>query len=307
VSTIVVGVDASDRSRDALAFARQLASTTEADIVVANTFPYDDRPSRMANTGFRHALESDATELVRDMSRELGGLGDDRVRTAVAARTSAAHGLHDVAEMEHAALIVVGSSHVGTVGRVLPGSTAERLLHGAPCPVVIVPKDYRAHSGELRRIGVAHDGSPESEAALRGAIEIARATGAGLRVIRVMDALGYSTPALMGGPGYVELREDIEKELRSELDEAVAKIPGDVSATGEFLTGDPAHELLERTGGLDLLVTGSRGYGPLRAVMVGGVTGRVIRGAACPVLVLAHGVESPLGGLFARGAEAPAG
>ena len=37
---------------------------------------------------------------------------------------------------------------------------------------------------------------------------------------------------------------------------------------------------------LDVLVMGSRGYGPLHAVLVGGVAGRVVRDAACPVIVL---------------------
>jgi nucleotide-binding universal stress UspA family protein len=306
VSTILVGVDESERSRDATAFARDLASTAGATVVVANVFPYDDRPSRMASAEFRHALETDAVKVVRDMSGPLADLGHDRVQTAVAARLSAAHGLHDLAEMERAALIVVGSSHVGTAGRVMPGSTGERLLHGAPCPVAIVPQGYRDRAGELHRVGVAYDGSPESTAAVRGAIEIARATGAELRVIRVMDALGYSTPALMGGPGYVELRGTIEQELRAELDEALGRIPADVSARAVFVTGDPAHELAEQSGTLDLLVTGSRGYGPLRAVMAGAVIGRVLRDAACPVLVVPRGVESPLGALFARGAETPA-
>jgi Universal stress protein family len=67
-----------------------------------------------------------------------------------------------------------------------------------------------------------------------------------------------------------------------------------------------------RSGTLDLLVTGSRGYGPLRAVMVGGVTGRVMHDAACPVVVIPRGVESPLGlvtsfGLGAAGCFAPRG
>ena len=51
--------------------------------------------------------------------------------------------------------IVVGSSHRGPVGRIVPGSVGERLLHGAPCPVAVAPRGY---SGEafagIQRIGV---------------------------------------------------------------------------------------------------------------------------------------------------------
>jgi hypothetical protein len=49
---------------------------------------------------------------------------------------------------------------------------------------------------------------------------------------------------------------------------------------------------------------GSRGYGPLRAVLAGGVSGRVIRGAHCPVVVMPRGVEAPLGELFGATAKA---
>jgi nucleotide-binding universal stress UspA family protein len=65
------------------------------------------------------------------------------------------------------------------------------------------------------------------------------------------------------------------------------------------LEGDPAERLIAASEKLDLLVTGSRGYGPLRAVLAGGVSGRVIRGAHCPVIVVPRGVEAPLGELFA--------
>ena len=57
--------------------------------------------------------------------------------------------------------------------------------------------------------------------------------------------------------------------------------------------------LVERSHDLDLLVIGSRGYGPLHSVLLGGVSGRVIRDAACPVIVVPRGAEVPLGALFA--------
>ena len=181
----------------------------------------------------------------------------------------------------------------------MPGSTGERLLHGAGRPVVIVPKDYRTSTHVLDTVGVAYDGSAESAVALRAAAGVARATGARLRVIRVLEALAYGTPAMMGGPSYTQLSQDVEANAREELDAAVADLPPDVDAAAVFLSGDPARELAEQTRTLDLLVTGSRGYGPLRAVMTGGVTGRLMRDAACPVVILPRGVESPLGALFA--------
>ena len=270
----------------------------------------------MTSLSDRKILQTEAEDLVSRLSAELDDLGEERVHTAVVARHSPAHGLHDLTPEVQADLVVVGSSHIGTVGRVLPGSTGERMLHGdhltfdavrdtladaglrgAACPVAIVPKNYRSHAQAFDAIGVAYDGSPESTVAVRAAAEVARRTGSELRVIRVMDTTTYGTPARTGAPSSV-FRDGIEPPLRQDLDQAVAALPAEVSATAVFLKGDPADELAAQTSTLDVLITGSRGYGPLRAVMTGGVTGRVLRDAACPVIVLPRGVESNLGELF---------
>jgi nucleotide-binding universal stress UspA family protein len=299
--TILVGVDASERSSDAIAFAHRVASASGATIVVANVFPYD--PGRMAKPELCRALEREAVALVDRMSDGLGDLGEGRVRTLVAARISPAHGLQELADREHADLIVVGSSHVGTAGRVMPGSTGERLLHGASCAVAIVPQGYRTTAAELHRIGVAYNGTRESVAALRSAVDIARAAGGELRVIRVMEMLDYGMPALMSGPGYVRFRKDVEHDFREELDEAMRGLPADIHAQSAAYAGEPEEQLPRESRTLDVLVTGSRGYGPLHAVIVGGVSGRLVRDAACPVVVVPRGVDHPLGELFARRAE----
>jgi len=57
----------------------------------------------------------------------------------------------------------------------------------------------------------------------------------------------------------------------------------DFAATASRATGDPEELLTARTEKLDLLVMGSRGYGPLHAVLVGGLSGRMVRTAHCPV------------------------
>jgi nucleotide-binding universal stress UspA family protein len=105
----------------------------------------------------------------------------------------------------------------------------------------------------------------------------------------------------MGGPGYDRMRADLEAAAHARLDAAVAQLPAAVAATPTLLAGDPARELVEHSRELDLLVVGSRRYGPLRAVLLGGVSGRVVRSAACPVVVVPRGEERPLAALTARG------
>ncbi len=302
MTTILIGVDGSARSEDAVAFARRLAGATTGRVVVACAFPYSDVPSRAANLTYREALKTDALRTARRMSELLSNLAGDRIHTAAVANPSPPHALHDVAEAEDASIVVLGSTHTGRAGRVMPGSTAERLLHGAPCAVAIVPEGYREHAHPaITRIGVAYNGTAESKAAVAAAAEAAAALDAELTVIGVIEADMYGAPAMTGGPSYNLLRKDIDAQIRSNLDAVVAGLPEGVRGVVACLAGDPADRLTAASEKLDLLVIGSRGYGPLRAVLAGGVSGRVVREAHCPVIVIPRGVEAPLGELF--GAE----
>ena len=130
------------------------------------------------------------------MRDRLDGIAADRRQIRITPNPSAAHALHDIAQAEHAELIVVGSSHTGRLGRVAPGSTGERLLHGAPCAVAIVPDGYRTRAEQpIRRIGVAYDGSDEATAAVAAAVELARALSAELEIIGVVAPEAYSASA----------------------------------------------------------------------------------------------------------------
>jgi nucleotide-binding universal stress UspA family protein len=222
--------------------------------------------------------------------RERLDLPEKRSTIKIAANVSAAQALQSMAHAEDAALVVVGSTHTGRAGRVFPGSTGERLLHGSPCTVAVVPQGYEART--LRRVGVAYDGSPESRSAAGAAAELARGTGAELVVIGVAEPFLYEVETPVDGP----TAADIVRALQTELDTLVDELP--VDATTALLTGDAAELLAGYSLHVDVLVTGSRGYGPARSVLVGGVSGRLLRSARCPVLIVPRGVDAPLGGLF---------
>ena len=300
MSTILIGVDAGEPSQDAVAFARRLADASDAHLVLANAYPYSDLPHRASNTTYREALRDGSLELVQAMRERLEGFPEQRSTVKITANTSPAHALHKMADAEDAALIVVGSTHTGRAGRVLPGSTGERLIHGSPCAVAVVPADYRRRTEPIRKVGVAYNQTPEARAAAFSAAELARAFGAELVVIGVADATGFEAPALMGGPSAPSVRVEIDRHVQESLDALVAELPQDVTATTKRLTGDPGEMLADHSAYLDLLVTGSRGYGPLHSVLAGGVSGRVLRNAQCPVVIVPRGVDAALAGLFAR-------
>src|SRR4029079_14386360 len=96
-------------------------------------------------------LVVDCSGALAQAERELGREGIP-VECRGLTGTSAARALHEAARAEDAGLVVVGSTRQGAIGRVLPGSTADRLLHGSPCPIAIVPSGWEAGGG-LQPIG----------------------------------------------------------------------------------------------------------------------------------------------------------
>jgi Universal stress protein family len=101
-------------------------------------------------------------------------LGDLRVYQAI----TAARGLHDLVREESAPAVVVGSSHLGTLGRVALGSTAARLLVDSPCPVAVASRGWAERGrGAPSTIGVGLDGCVNCEAALATARLLTKGLG----------------------------------------------------------------------------------------------------------------------------------
>ena len=302
---IVVGIERSERTDDALALARMLA-TPAARLVLAGACEFPSLALGGADIAGLVAEEAvaEGRALVARRADRLRASGLD-VEEVVAAFGSPASLLQSTAEEQEAELVVIGSTHTTPRGRVLPGSTGEVLLAGAPCAVAIAPSGYASvtHTAP-ERIGAAFDGSDEARAALDAAVGLAARYGAALQVLTVLDVAGFASPALMGGPGYDRVHADVEATAHAHLDEVVAELPRDVATEGRLLEGAPARMLAEASADLDLLLMGSRGFGPLRAVLLGGVSGRLVREARCPLIVTPRGVGHPMAGLLDRATAA---
>jgi nucleotide-binding universal stress UspA family protein len=235
----------------------------------------------------------------------IAGQALDRLRAELPVETRLAYdfsvprALHTAAEQLGAGLLVVGSTARGPLGRVLPGSTAERLLHGASCPVALAPSGYRRSA--LGTIAVGFVDTPEGQAALGAAHALAARAGARLRAIAVLGAdAGLETGRHSPWHG-LEGRD--RQAAEQALERALAALPPGVAVESEIHVDDPADVLVRISEHVDALVCGSRGYGPLRSVLLGGVSRRVVDGAHCPVLVLSRGVERPLEDLLPAEAE----
>jgi nucleotide-binding universal stress UspA family protein len=306
---IIVGYDPMTSDRAPINFGVAAARFTGAPLIVASASATGDRSDAGQQD---EELVVDASEALERARRELEPEGIP-VECRELRSTSAARALHEMSEAEDAGLLVVGSTRRGPVGRVIPGSTAERLMHGAPCPIAIVPPGWEAGAG-LHTIGVAYVDTVEGREALRGAHALARRAGASLRVLTAVKAglarYGETQPrtAEQRGKDFDEVEGELRVRAENALRRATEALDGDVAVEADAFVEDPADVLIRVSENVDLLICGSRGYGPLRAVLLGGVSRRLTAEARCPVIVLPRGVEASLDALMeASPGAAPAG
>jgi nucleotide-binding universal stress UspA family protein len=281
---ILVGYDDSDQAKDALALGKQLADATGAELIVAGVFPFGPMWA-----GFHPHFRDAEAEYTRQIEAAADAVGAE---PEAFPSSSPARGLHELAEEIGADLIVVGSAHHGRVGQVLAGSVGVALLHGSPCGVGVAPHGYRKHAGGyIGAIAAGLDGSAESDRALMAASELAAATGAKLKLISVAEppVLGTGRGA---ADGWRALKDTIEEQGREQLAKAWSTVPDDVEVEATLISGDAVEALVNvaATPGT-LLVVGSRGYGPLRRVLLGSVSTSLVRLAPCPLIVTPRGAH----------------
>jgi nucleotide-binding universal stress UspA family protein len=286
--SIVAGYSGPPTGLDVLAFSTRWARSSGDHVVVVSVHP----GSAPVGVG---RVDAEWVAYLRDeSSRQLAEAKSalppevEATYRRVAA-DSAAHGLHDVAEEESSggALVVLGSRKTRGLRRTYPGSTAERLLQGAPVSVALVPWGYGESTGErLSRVTVAYVDTPDGQVALKHGASVAQRLGASLEVLsvvpdtRVVPALG----------DVARFGEEQRAGYEEALEAAVESLPKELGATGRLLDGPVVDALADITPDqADLLICGSRGYGPARRVLLGGVSSRVLRHARVPVLVVPRG------------------
>jgi nucleotide-binding universal stress UspA family protein len=277
-SNVLIGVDGKQGGRDAIALARTLAAP-DARLALAHV---DEIPPERGAT---EALPFERT-LAREMlERERERAKLDAERVAVAGPMKAGQGLHVLAEDRGSDLLVVGSTRHSALGRVLMGDDTAAALNGAPCAGAVAPRGYAAAPHALHRIGVGYDHSPESETALSVARALAAREDGSITVVRVVTLSEVSElkPIPRDWP------EAIDELVEREADD-LAKMDGLHSVV---IYGGAMEELAQIGKGLDLLLVGSRGYGPFGRLVHGSVSRYLLRHASCPLIVLTRGAAVP--------------
>jgi len=278
---ILVGLDPERSDLAPLTLGAAVARLTGAPLIAVSAYLHDPITNAVSGGMVDEDLRNEA---LRKLEAQTDGTDADLL---VSGGLSPARVLHGTAVRLDAAMVVVGSTTKGPLGHVVPGSTAERLLHGAPCPVVLAtPGCGIAANWEPRRIGVGFVDLEDSHAALRTAAELARDAGGTLHAITAIEPLGWSHYLPHSSNG---LLDHARARAQRTLDAALEQLRPGVPVSSKVVIAHAADALIELSRHVDLLVCGSRGYGPLRAVLVGAITHRVLLHAHGPVLIAPRG------------------
>jgi nucleotide-binding universal stress UspA family protein len=274
---VLVGFDGSEGAKDAVKLAGTLCAGSDAELLLVNVLPYPG-PMPVAYRLLGYEGAPAWKTFFNEAEAELAPLRAGH-RTYIGG--SPAKVLNDIAEDEDIDLIVIGSPHRGAVGRAFIGSVAEGLLHGASVAVVAAPRGYRerVHDG-FARVVVGYDGSAEAGIALRRAEAVATREDAELHVICASTS-AVIAPGPFSGPipsTAPNAREVVARGVRS--------VDPDVDVSGKAVEGGAARQLADYCGPDDLLMVGSRSYGPLTRTLIGSVSSKLIHTAPCPVLVV---------------------
>ncbi|MFL5859900.1 MAG: universal stress protein [Solirubrobacteraceae bacterium] len=290
-STIVIDFNDSTRGRDALALARSLADITGGRFVTVTSYDRD-RYGMLPIQGWHLAMPEE-TKAPADLAKCLMADEPGAVARVVGA-TSPARALHETAEREQADLIVLSSDTRASDGRVAAGATGRPALQGAPCAVALAPAGFAETRGSLAPVGAGFDGSWESRLALSSAAGLAESVSGELRVISAFKRPAPANP-MFALTSYHEHLAQLHDQRREDLIEAIDALPVHPQSTPLLIEGEPADVLVAETAELGLLVVGSRGYGPLRRVLLGSVSDALREYAACPLMIVPRGVQRAFG------------
>ncbi len=262
----VIGVDDGTRAQDAITLARLLLAP-DGKLALAHVHGGDPR-MRTLNPEYGVAERAETGELLKQVRSEAGV----EAELLSVGSLSVGRGLHKIVAHHGADLLVLGSHRHSMFGRITLSDHLGEALNGATCPVAIAPGGYADRASGLSSVGVGYDGSPESEHALQLGRRLASTTGAKLSAFQVVGFVYDDRPS----------RANVERAI-ARAEERLAALGG-VEPHAAF--GDNAEELALYGASVDLLIVGSRGYGPVGSLVHGSTSRRLAHISRGALLVL---------------------
>lgn len=295
IEKILVPLDFSPASVKALDYAVWLAKQFRAAIHLVHVHPPDEASSA---PGAGHLLFQSA-EAIERLNEELTGIHQKHVPTFRPENCHIRGGqpyqqIVLLAREIDADLIVLATRGHSGLKHLLLGSTAERVVRNAPCPVLVARKQKQkskaaTKSFAIRTILAPTDFSQCSLAGTEYAAFLARTFGATLRLFHAIYPYTNYVFVDRAGVRLSGLAEALEETARQEMD-ALKQMDSlrDLTIQTEILPGPSVDEICAAAGSpdVDLIVTSTHGRTGLKHALIGSVAEHVVRYADCPVVVV---------------------
>ncbi|MFF3493380.1 universal stress protein [Streptomyces sp. NPDC002795] len=287
---VLVGADGSESSLEAVAVAAREARQRGLGLRIVHAFIWP----KMRAAGLAAAAEA------------LRGQADTLLAAAVEHARAAEPDLGDVegevatgepltvlaVRSADADLVVVGSRGLGAFTGLMIGSVAVYLAAHAECPVLVV----RGRPDADGLVAVAVDSSGDARAAVDAAFGEAERRGTGLLALHVWNTWSAEGPDHRPGAlaPLVSNISELRKQAGQTLTDALA--PGliahpHISVERRLLEGRVRPTLIEASKEARMIVTGARGRGGFKGLIMGSVSQALLLHAHCPVLVVRGGAE----------------
>jgi nucleotide-binding universal stress UspA family protein len=289
---IVVGVDGSPASDEAIRWAAREAMMRRTNLILLHVLPpdfpvwglgYALAPPPPDYAEMRQEEGQRVLDAARHVAEKVAAPGEQvRVHTELVDATPVPT---LVAASKDAQMIVVGCRGLGALARGLFGSVSTGLVHHAHCPVAVIHDPTDAPMKTSGPVVVGIDGSPASELATAIAFDEALWRGAELVAIHAwLDSTGYGVPRAV----WHDYRSTAEEELAERLAGFNERYP-DVVVHRRVVLDQPAHNLLDAAESAQLVVVGSHGRGGFAGMLLGSVSSSVVHATHTPVIVARQG------------------
>jgi nucleotide-binding universal stress UspA family protein len=288
IDRVVVGMDFSEPAIRAARWAAQHVAP-QAELVIVHALEMPVLPDFLRGhvSGAADVIENarrGATDRLAELCRSICPEGNMR---GVVRAGGAVDAILDVVAETRADLVVVGEH--GRRAGVLDalGSTAERLLHSSPVPVLL---GRGAEDHPPASILIPVEEADVTSLVLRWGAELARRFDAAVALLHVITSQIPGRVRIISASGASrEFEAKLESSARAWLEQVARDAGFDPERTSsDVVFGETRWEVLAAAQRLDvdLIVMGSRGSGTAGQILLGSVARSVLRGAHCPVLVI---------------------
>ncbi len=289
VSEILVATDFSDTARSGARWAIEIARHTQARIRLLHvlTLPHPWPHYAPAPPELDESLREGAAQRLAEEEEALSGEGIDLVtdlRTGIPSQV-----ILETARETEPDLVVMGTRGLSGLSHLLLGSTAERVVQKATCPVLTVHPDDRKAPRPLRSILVPTDFSDDAERA----ITAARRLLSGVPQARLVLVHAYALPieytAYGPIPTSVNYLENTGAKAQEQLDELAEKLKGEgLTVEAVAMEGYPPQVIVDtaRDRKVDLIAMGTHGRTGISHLLLGSTAERVVQKASCPVITV---------------------